>query len=58
LIVASDHILKGRRSAFVGHMHDIDLCLRFEQLASEMRGGAIPRRGKIELAWLRLGERD
>jgi hypothetical protein len=39
-------------------MHDIDLCLRFEQLASEMRGGAIPRRGKIELAWLRLGERD
>src|SRR5262249_22237946 len=58
LVVPGDHIPQSRCSAFVGHVHDIDPGLRFEQLAGEMRGRAVPGRGKIELAWLLLGERD
>ena len=54
LVVTGDDILQGRRRALVGHVHDIDLRLRLEQFAGEMRGRAVAGRRKIDLAGLRL----
>ena len=56
--MAADHVLQRGRGALVGHVHDIDLGLGLEQFAGQMRGRAIAGRGEIELAGLRLGERD
>ena len=56
--MTGDHILQRGRRAFVGDVHDVDLGLGLEQFAGEMRGGAVPGRGEVELARARLGERD
>ena len=56
-LLAEQIVDRGRRAA-IGHMHDVDLGGQLEQFAGEMRQAAEAGGGEIELAGLRLGERD
>ena len=47
---------QGRAAAFVRYMHHVDTRHRLEELGAEVNAG--PRRAVVELAGLRLGERD
>ena len=58
LHLLAEQIVDGGRRAAIGHMHDVDFRGKLEQFAGEMRQAAGAGGGEIELAGLRLGERD
>ena len=58
LVVAGDDVLKRRRRALIGHMYDVDMGLRFEQFAGQMRRQAEARGREVELAGIGFGERN
>ena len=58
LHVAADHAVARLAAAAVRHVHDVGAAHGFEQLAGHVIGRAGPGRGVVELARLRLRERD
>ena len=54
----ADQVVHRRPGALVRHMHDVDARHHFQQLAAEMRRCAVAPRRVVELAGLRLRERD
>jgi hypothetical protein len=51
-------ILQRRSGAAIRHMHDVDLALRLEQFAGEMRRRAVAAGREADLARIGLGVRD
>ena len=58
LDVSTDEIIHRRSRAAIRHMHDVDLRHALEQLAGQMIGGAVARRGEVDLARLLFRQRD
>ena len=54
LHASGDQIVDRRRAALVGHVHDVGAGHELEQLAADMAGRAVARRGVRELAGILL----
>ena len=58
LDVAGHHILDRWTAAAIGHMHHVDPRARLERFADEVRQGADPAGGEVDLAGIGLGVGD